>query len=424
MSLIGRSFLHASDLHLGSPLGALVDCEKLETEDLENLVKEMWQAFDNLIDTAIERQVLFVVLAGDVYDNLQAQEGLQARFREGLQRLEKNGIDVYMIHGNHDPLRDKQINRRPLPGNVHVFQSDKPHEFVAAESEEGKVFVSGISFASAVVEENLASQFKDLPVEHARWRIGVLHTSMAGSTEHSPYAPCSVEDLRRAPVGYWALGHIHLRSDANSLGTDRWWAYPGNLQGRNFKPSECHPKGVLLITLNKNGFDKPEFIECDTVRFINLGVDVASIDDLNECYEIMHEAVRIEADKNIGHRIVVRIDLLGRSSLSKEIRIKCDSGELLRNFCEDFESELQETIVAGITCQVKPRIDLSHIRTGDSLLATTLRQLDEMSDEEVISKAKELVSSAASGRVSGSADLIRQNVEKALVEAILENEGN
>jgi DNA repair exonuclease SbcCD nuclease subunit len=422
MSLIGRSFLHASDLHLGSPLGALVDCEKLATEDLENLVKEMWQAFDNLIDIAIERQVLFVVLAGDVYDNLQAQEGLQARFRDGLQRLGASNINVYMIHGNHDPLRDKKINRRPLPDNVHVFQTDKPHEFIAAESEQGKVFVSGISFASAVVTENLASLFNDLPSEHARWRVGVLHTSMAGSSEHSPYAPCSVEDLRRAPVGYWALGHIHLRSDTNSLGIDRWWAYPGNLQGRNFKPSECHPKGVLLITLNENGFDKPEFVECDTIRFINLGIDVKSIDDLNGCYDLMREAVRLEAEKNIGHRMVVRIELFGRTSLSKELRMKCDSGELLRNFCEDYELELQETIVAGITSQVKPAIDLSHIRTGDSLLATTLRQLDGMSDEEVVSQAKEMVSSTASGRVSERADLIRQLVEKALVEAILENE--
>jgi len=424
MSLIGRSFLHASDLHLGSPLGALVDCEKLETEDLENLVEEMWQAFDNLIAIAIERQVLFVVLAGDVYDNLQSQEGLQKRFRVGLQLLEEKGIDVYMIHGNHDPLIDKKINRRPLPKNVHVFQTDKPHEFLAAESAEGKIFVSGISFASKEVTENLASQFNELPSEYARWRVGVLHTSMAGNNDHNPYAPCSVEDLRRAPVGYWALGHIHLRSDSNSLGMDRWWAYPGNLQGRNFKPSECHPKGVLLITLNSNGFDRPEFVECDTVRFVNVGVNIEDVEELNDCYELMNEAVQIEVDKNMGHRIVARIELNGRTHLSKEIRMKSDSGELLRNFNEDFESELQETVVAGITCKAKPRIDLSQIRSGDSLLATTLRQLDSMSDEDVVSEAKELVSSVASGHVTGSADLIRQHVEQALVEAILENEGS
>jgi len=423
MSLIGRSFLHASDLHLGSPLGALVDCEKLETEDLENLVEEMWQAFDNLIETAIERQVLFVVLAGDVYDNLDAQEGLQARFRDGLQRLNKENIHVYMIHGNHDPLRDKKINRRPLPDNVHVFQTDKPHEFVAVESEEGKVFVSGISFASSVVKENLASQFNDLPSEYARWRVGVLHTSMAGNNDHDPYAPCSVEDLRRAPVGYWALGHIHLRSDSNSLGMDRWWAYPGNLQGRNFKPSECHPKGVLLVTLNKNGFDQPEFVECDTVRFVNVGVNVEGVEELNDCYELMNEAVQLEIERNSGHRIVVRVELLGRTSLSKELRKKSDSGELLRNFSEDFKSELKETIVAGIASQVRPKFDLKELRIGDSLLATTLRQLDSMSDEEVVDHARDLVYSAASSHVTETASLIRQHVELALVEAILENEG-
>jgi hypothetical protein len=138
----------------------------------------------------------------------------------------------------------------------------------------------------------------------------------------------------------------------------------------------------------------------------------------------MNEAVQIEVAKNAGHRIVVRIELIGRTSLSKEIRMKSDSGEFLRNFNEEFESELQETIVAGITSKVKPRIDLSQIRSGDSLLAATLRQLDSMSDEDVVSQAKDLVSTMASGHVSESADLIRQHVEQALVEAILENEGS
>jgi hypothetical protein len=205
---------------------------------------------------------------------------------------------------------------------------------------------------------------------------------------------------------------------------DRWWAYPGNLQGRNFKPSECHPKGVLLITLNQNGFDQPEFVECDTVRFVNVCVNVDGVEELINCYELMIEAVQVEVDKNAGHRIVVRIELIGRTSLSKEIRIKCDSSELLRKFSDDYESELQETVIAGITSQAKPRIDLSQIRFGDSLLATTLRQLDNMSDEDVVSQAKDLVSSVASGHVSENADLIRKHVEQALVEAILENEGS
>ena len=42
----------------------------------------------------------------------------------------------------------------------------------------------------------------------------------------------------------------------------------------------------------------------------------------------------------------------------------------------------------------------------------------------MVSQAKELVSSVASGHVSVSADLIRRHAEQALVEAILENEGN
>ena len=174
MSIVGRSFLHASDLHLGTPLGGLLDCKTLEAEDLENLVKEMWAPFNNLIEIAIDRRVLFVVLAGDIYDSLEQQDGLQAKFRAGLQRLKEENIHVYMIHGNHDPKIAKNIYRRALPDNVHVFESDKPHEFLAAESNEGNVYVAGISFAKQEVPENLATQFNDLPSEHARWRTSQI----------------------------------------------------------------------------------------------------------------------------------------------------------------------------------------------------------------------------------------------------------
>ena len=70
MSLIGRSFLHASDLHLGFPLGELKDCDQLSDNDLKLIVKEMQGAFDNLIQVAIDNNVLFVVLAGDIYHDL------------------------------------------------------------------------------------------------------------------------------------------------------------------------------------------------------------------------------------------------------------------------------------------------------------------------------------------------------------------
>ena len=421
MSLIGRSFLHASDLHLGFPLGELKDCDQLSDDDLKLIVKEMQGAFDNLIQVAIDNNVLFVVLAGDIYDNPKSQEALQVDFRDGLLKLQRHGIDAYIIHGNHDPAFKGYKPRRELPDNVHVFRTDEPHEFIAAQTDEGIVSVAGVSFGSTAVTENLSVGFRNLSRENAKWRVGVLHTSMAGNSAHDTYAPCSVEDLRAAPVGYWALGHIHLRNDSNSLGDGRWWAYSGNLQGRNFKPAECHPKGALLVTLNRNGFDAPKFVACDTVRFQNIQIDVSEIDEFDDCSRLLIKEVLTASNSLENRRLVVRVELIGRSFLHKEIRTQVENGKMQKDFLGDFKSEIGSTIVAGITSTVKPTYDLNELRQEQGLIGTTLRILDQMSDEEVLAESKKLVVATASECLGDDdAVAIRERTAMALVEAILE----
>jgi DNA repair protein SbcD/Mre11 len=429
MSFIGRKFLHASDIHLGFPLGALEGCARLDQSQRTELIQLMQTSFDNLISLAVEEKVLFVVLAGDIYDGLQRQEALQGLFRRGLETLNDAGIPVYMVHGNHDPLTAELKWRRPLPPNVHTFAPDDPHEFLASSSPEGQVWVAGVSFGSARVPQNLAAKFVELPTEHARWRVGVLHTSLGGNSAHETYAPCSVDDLRAAPVGYWALGHIHLRSDDNSLGKGRWWAYSGNLQGKSFKPSECHPKGALLVEVTADGFGKPEFRELDTVRFANIEVPVDDVDSIDECLPLVATAINDARVANEGVRLVVRMELTGRSSLATEFGAAVHDGEtgLLAKFNDSYSGEVGDTIVVAINSSVRTLHDLHELRKGDSLLATTLKRLDEMSDEEIIETAIGLVGSSVAEvlkKSEGAIVLIRERVATALVEAILERKVN
>lgn len=421
MTLVGRAFLHASDIHFGAPLGALEGCPQLDDQTRRELIDQMQGAFDRLVDLAITENVLFVVLAGDVYDSAEAQEGIQGRFQRGLDRLDAAGIHTYIVHGNHDPLRTGFRPRRALPDSVHIFDVDTPHEFVAAESDGERVMVSGVSFGNRAVPENLARRFAALPIEGARWRVGVLHTSLAGSSEHDPYAPCTIDDLRAAPVGYWALGHIHLRSDQNPLGPGRWWAYSGNLQGRNFKPAECHPKGALLVRLTSDGFAAPEFTPCDTVRFVSVDVPVDDIDVVSDSYAVVAEHLARAADDADGRRLVVRAVLTGRHDSHAEFERLTSGTAYLTNLLDSFAGSLGPTIVAGVTSAVRPNVDLVEARKGDSLLAVALRRLDAMSDDDVIRMASEVVSSTVADileRAHPTAAELREHTALALVETI------
>jgi exonuclease SbcD len=60
------TFLHAADIHLDSPLLSLVLAEPRQVERMRRACRE---TFGKLVDTAIERKVAFVILAGDLYDH-------------------------------------------------------------------------------------------------------------------------------------------------------------------------------------------------------------------------------------------------------------------------------------------------------------------------------------------------------------------
>lgn len=57
-------FIHAADIHLDSPLRGLERYEGAP-DQVKNATR---QAFDNLIQLALEEQVDFLLIAGDLYD--------------------------------------------------------------------------------------------------------------------------------------------------------------------------------------------------------------------------------------------------------------------------------------------------------------------------------------------------------------------
>ena len=80
-----------------------------------------------------------------------------------------------------------------------------------------------------------------------------MHTSLAGTAGHDLYAPCAVHELHEWGFDYWALGHIHVRSEYAGASTV---VMPGMPQGRDI--GEAGPKTVSLVTV---GDDRSIVIE-------------------------------------------------------------------------------------------------------------------------------------------------------------------
>jgi DNA repair exonuclease SbcCD nuclease subunit len=296
-------FIHASDLHLDQQIAGIGRLVEYEDDIARDLARAARGALESLVDLAIDRSASFVVLAGDIFDDGSAFPAVQLHFHDQLRRLDDEGIPVFICHGNHDPL-DKDFTRTGrLPDNVKVFGTENPETFyVPLRNGPGSAAVSGLSFPERHVEENLALRFHDLePVDVPH--VAVLHADLGGSKDHLPYAPCNMSDLADAPVDYWALGHIHLRA-VEDLGPGRYAAYCGNLQGRKFKASECHPKGALVVPIGEHGIGEPEFVACDRVRFVMSVVTVDADQEIEDVIRAARDAAK-QAGNAAGDRPVV-----------------------------------------------------------------------------------------------------------------------
>ena len=79
--------------------GEIPDYPGAPTKEIRNATRE---AFRNMIDLAIELDVDFVVIAGDLYDGDWKSYDTGLVFREQMLRLSAEEIPVFIVLGNHD----------------------------------------------------------------------------------------------------------------------------------------------------------------------------------------------------------------------------------------------------------------------------------------------------------------------------------
>jgi DNA repair exonuclease SbcCD nuclease subunit len=261
-------FIHAADLHVDSPLRGLDGYEGAPVQRLRGATR---QALSALVDLAIDQQVDFVILAGDIYDGNWADFRTGLFFRDQMVRMTREGIRVYIVKGNHDA--ESQITKQlPPVDGVYTFKSTSAESFVI---EDLAVALHGRSFPNRAVPEDLVEGYP-APLL-GMFNIGVLHTSLNGRGGHDTYAPTTVDALTARGYDYFALGHVHAREVVRER--DPRIVYPGNLQGRHAK--ETGPKGCELVTVSGGVIKSAEFVPLDVVRWHQLELDASGAADVN-----------------------------------------------------------------------------------------------------------------------------------------------
>ncbi len=306
------TFLHAADLHLGSPLLGLSNKDETVAQ---RFAKANRDAFVDLVSVAIEQRVAFVLLAGDLYDGEWKDTSIGLFFNREVARLSRADIPVFFIRGNHDA--ESEVTRAvPLPDAVHEFPSRKAGTH---RLDHLKVAIHGQSFADRAVSENLALGYP-APVP-GHFNIGLLHTSCEGHSRHATYAPCTISDLVSRGYDYWALGHVH---DYGVLHRDPWVVYSGNLQGRSVR--ETGPKGAVLVEVEGGRVTDVRPLVLDRARWLDVQVDVDSAQSPEDMLAVVRDSLVGHLGDAAGRMAAVRITLQGPSALHGYLKARL--GEL------------------------------------------------------------------------------------------------
>jgi exonuclease SbcD len=384
-------FIHAADLHIGSPFVGL----RVEAGDevADRLQGATYQAFDNLIDLCVEENVDFLLVAGDVYDGDNRLPRDQIYFWNGMRRLVQAGIQSFIVHGNHDHLGGR-YSSMSWPDGVHVFEDPdmEPAWKVATRDDIPLADIRGVSYTRQHVDVNLAAKFGTARNSDL-FSIGLLHCNVGEVEGHGNYAPCSIEELLDMGFDYWALGHIHKKQ---SLGRGNTLVeYPGNIQGRDV--GELDEKGCLLVEVDSDGRAEIHFRPLDVIRWKVRDVPTAEITTLDGLLTELQGVVEELRSNSDGRDTIARLRLTGRSNLSRFIR---DSGGL-EMLAEELNpatfTSSQWVWIESIENLTRPPIDIEEMSKRDDFVGQLLNDAAKADPADF----EEALAGVFSGRYAG-----------------------
>jgi len=296
-------FIHVADVHLGyQQYGS-----KERFDDFSRI-------FLHIVDQAVEQQVDFVLIAGDLFEKRTVDPLAMRVAIEGFRRLRGAGIPVIAVEGNHEkahyraqyswldfldglgylyllnprfengcavlePYGDKGGAYVDLPGGVRVYGL----KYYGAST--GRVF--GL-FADALEEVDHGDVDFSILVAHAglegqlpRYSGTLIYNDLASLRQH---------------IDYLALGHIH-----KPYAVDGWVFNPGSPETRSVEEVAWPERGYYLVEVGVRGnlgYDA-ELIPPPRRPFHRLRLEVDALVEPNAVYDAVRKLIK-RKDGEVG----------------------------------------------------------------------------------------------------------------------------
>lgn len=396
-------FVHASDIHLDSPLRGLFQYEA--APNVEEIRGSTRLALDNLVNLVLSEKAPLLIIAGDLYDGDWQDFKTGLYFVKQMQRLGEEGVRVAVIRGNHDAA-NTMTKTLILPENVKIFRDRKPETWVLDDL---GIALHGQSYSTQEVTENLAISYPD-PIPEML-NVGILHCLISGAKGHLPYAPCTLDQLAAKGYDYWALGHVHEHAILKELPLI---VYAGCSQGRHIK--ETGEKGCLLVE-SDNGILKAEFVALDVLRWTKITVDISGVENIEQATTIFGDALNEEIAKLDGRICCARVVLRGRCQAHG--RFHADPEVVVSNLrAVAADVSRRKAWIEKVELHTGPELDLEELAQSDTPQGELLRYIQEVSLSSQIFNDLDLDFSQLKSKLSGSGVVVPKNDSDELLQSV------
>ena len=330
--------IHTADWQLGKPFG------RFPTEVSAALSEARLDAIDRLAAVAAERGASHVVVAGDVFDNVDPGDRVVL---QAVSRMERADATWWLMPGNHDHARPGGLwsrVRRLAPGNVRVV--DTPQ---AVEMEEGAWLLPAPLEHRKTASDPTASMV-DMATPPGALRIGLAHGSITEFGAVGESANLIPPDrARSAGLDYLALGDWH-----GHLPVGDRTAYSGTPEGDRFGRDE--PGGCIAVEARQGDIPSMERAVTGRYRWLSRRWEVSSPADLQRELDALRSETRL-AD------VLLDLQLSGVASLSDRVTVVTELEDRVAHELRHLDTD-SGGLIARPTPEDVARIDVQGALAG------------------------------------------------------------
>ncbi|HEY5267964.1 MAG TPA: metallophosphoesterase [Candidatus Saccharimonadales bacterium] len=259
--------------------------------NLNSRIDDQIKLLDYVLDKAIDQCVNNIIITGDIWEEPRPAPALITLFISWLKKCQAYDVNVHIIVGNHDILRNGFVYNSPLDiisevdlEGIHVYKDINTiiigtTAFTLVPFRDRKSFsVSSNADAISLVRDSLVYELAGIPATYRKVLVG--HLAIEGSIPVGD----EIDDLTNelfCPLdmftGYdyvW-MGHVHkpqVMQKANP-----YIAHVGSMDISNFGETD-HKKHIVIFNCDENNGWKKEELPTRPLQKIIVSVPKDTVD--------------------------------------------------------------------------------------------------------------------------------------------------